>query len=140
MFALIFACLVIPLVAPLAVAQSSQADAPAGLTVVIVDVGQGDGIVVRAPNGQVHVLDAGSEGQGAAAMVPVINALQPTSYGYTVLSHFHTDHQGGLDDLLNSFAFQVALDRGDVNRASNSSINSYPVSYTHLTLPTIYSV
>jgi hypothetical protein len=30
-----------------------------------------------------------------------------------------------LDDLLNTFAFQVALDRGDVNRASNSSINSY---------------
>jgi len=105
--------------------QGSQADAPAGMTVVMVDVGQGDGMVVRAPDGQVHVFDAGSNGQGLASMVPVINSLSPTSYGYTVLSHFHSDHLGGLDTVLNTFPFQVALDRGDSNRASNSSINSY---------------
>ena len=108
-----------------AVAQTSHGDAPVGLTVVMVDVGQGDGLVVRASDGQVHVLDAGPEGQGIATMIPMINSLQPSSYGYTVLSHFHTDHQGGLDDVLNAFPFVAALDRGDVSRASNSSINSY---------------
>ena len=91
----------------------------------MVDVGQGDGMVVRAPNGQVHVFDAGPNGQGSASMLPVITSLSPTSYGYAVLSHFHTDHLGGLDTVLNTFPFQVALDRGDSNRASNSSINSY---------------
>lgn len=105
--------------------QGSQADAPQGMTIVLVDVGQGDGVVLRAPDGTVHVFDAGPEGQGFASMVPAINALQPTGYGFTVLSHFHTDHQGGLDDVLNTFAFQTALDRGDSNRSSNSSINSY---------------
>ncbi|MFT4516263.1 MAG: beta-lactamase superfamily II metal-dependent hydrolase [Planctomycetota bacterium] len=129
MLASMLALLVIPLAAspayPQGGVQGSQAHAPVGLTIVMVDVGQGDGIVVRAPDGQVHAFDAGPESQGLASMVPMINSLQPTSYGYTVLSHFHTDHQGGLDDLLNMFAFQVALDRGDANRASNSSINSY---------------
>ena len=103
----------------------SQAQAPVGLTVVMVDVGQGDGLVVRAPDGQVHVLDAGPEGEGIASMLPTIAALQPTGYGYSVLSHFHVDHLGGLDDVLLALPFQVALDRGDANRASNSSINSY---------------
>lgn len=105
--------------------QGSQADAPVGLTVVMVDVGQGDGLVVRAPDGQVHVFDAGREGEGIASMLPVISALQPNSYGFTVLSHFHNDHLGGLDEVLTALPFQAALDRGDVNRASNTSINSY---------------
>ncbi len=121
MLAPMLATLAITLCAP----QGSQADAPVGLTVVMVDVGQGDGLVVRAPDGQIHAFDAGPEGQGVASMVPMINSLQPTGYGFTVLSHFHTDHQGGLDDLLSTFPFQVALDRGDANRASNNSINSY---------------
>jgi beta-lactamase superfamily II metal-dependent hydrolase len=102
----------------------SLADAPVGLTVVMVDVGQGDGVVVRAPDGTVHVFDAGPEGAGVTQMLPAIAQLQPSGYGFTVLSHFHTDHIGGLDDVL-SLPFHTALDRGDVNRASNSSINSY---------------
>lgn len=95
------------------------------MTAVMVDVGQGDGLVLRAPDGQVHVFDAGPNGQGNASILPVINSLQPTGYGYTVMSHFHSDHLGGLDTVLNALPFQVALDRGDQNRASNSSINSY---------------
>lgn len=125
MLASLLALLAIPLAAPQSGPGTSHADAPLGLTVVMVDVGQGDGLVVRAPDGQVHCFDGGTESAGFSSIAPVINSLQATGYGYTVLSHFHTDHQGGLDSLLNAYPFQVALDRGDVNRASNSSINSY---------------
>ncbi len=107
------------------VPQGGQADAPVGLTVVIVDVGQGDGIVVKAPDGTVHVIDAGPPGEGTAAMLPVINSLQPTGYGFTFLSHFHIDHLGGLDEVLNSEPFTIAYDRGDVNRPSNGDVNNY---------------
>ncbi len=68
------------LVAP----QGGQPGAPAGLTIVVADVGQGDGVVVRAPDGTVHCLDAGKNGQGSAKMVPLIQSLQPSGYGYTV--------------------------------------------------------
>ncbi|HEU4419003.1 MAG TPA: MBL fold metallo-hydrolase, partial [Planctomycetota bacterium] len=117
------ACLAIALAVELP--QGSEADRPTGLTVVVVDVGQGDGIVVRAPDGRVHVIDAGPNGQGTAAVLPSINAVQPASYGFTFLSHFHDDHQGGLDEVLAALPFQFAYDRGDVNRPSNPGVNNY---------------
>lgn len=121
--------MLVPLLAALwlasaVVGQSSQADAPSGLTVMLVAVGQGDGIVIRAPNGQIHVVDAGPSGQGTAAMLPTIAGLMPTGYGFTFLSHFHVDHLGGLDEVL-ALPFQTALDRGDVNRPSNTDVNNY---------------
>ncbi|MBL9078050.1 MAG: lamin tail domain-containing protein [Planctomycetes bacterium] len=105
--------------------QGGGADAPVGLTVVVVDVGQGDGIVVRAPNGTVHLIDAGENGDGTTVMLPAISALQPTGYGFTFLSHFHDDHQGGLDEVLNALPFTTAYDRGDVNRPTTTSTNNY---------------
>jgi beta-lactamase superfamily II metal-dependent hydrolase len=106
-------------------AQGSWADAPVGLTVMLVNVGQGDGIVVRSPSGQIHVIDAGPGGQGTVSMLPAIAALAPLSYGYTFLSHFHEDHVGGLDEVLLALPFQFAIDRGDVNRPSNTWNNNY---------------
>lgn len=100
--------------------QGGEADRPVGLTVVVVNVGQGDGVVVRAPTGQIHVVDAGPNGQGTAAVLPVVDSLQPVSYGFTFLSHFHDDHQGGLDEVL-ARPFQLAYDRGDLRRTNTSS-------------------
>ena len=108
-----------------ALPQGSQGDAPVGLTVVIVDVGQGDGIVVKAPDGTVHVVDAGPTGRGISAMLPAIAGLQPTGYGYTFLSHFHEDHAGGLDEVLNALPFTAAVDRGDVNRPTTQNVTQY---------------
>ncbi len=101
--------------------QGGEGSPPVGLTVVVVDVGQGDGIVLRAPNGTVHVVDAGPDGQGVAAVLPVITALAPTGYGHTFLSHFHDDHQGGLDEVLVARPFALAYDRGDLRRTNTSA-------------------
>ncbi len=109
--ALITAILLLP--------QGEQ-DRPVGMTVVVVDVGQGDGVVVRAPDGTVHVVDAGPPGEGSASILPTISALQPTGYGYTFLSHFHDDHQGGMDEVL-ARPFLLAYDRGDLRRTNTSA-------------------
>lgn len=101
--------------------QGGEGSPPTGLTVVVVDVGQGDGLVVRAPDGTVHVVDAGPNGQGTVAMLPVLNSLQPTGYGATFLTHFHDDHQGGLDEVLAGRPFLFAYDRGDLRRTNTSS-------------------
>ncbi|MCR9248487.1 MAG: lamin tail domain-containing protein [bacterium] len=106
--------------AVLALPQNGEADPPVGLTVVLVDVGQGDGVVIRAPNGTIHCLDGGPNGQGSSSVNPVIAQLQPTGYGFTFLTHFHDDHQGGLDELLITRPFQFAYDRGDLRRTSQS--------------------
>ncbi len=107
------------------VCQGGQADPPVGLTVVMVAVGQGDGLVIQSPDGKVHVVDAGLNGQGTASMLPAIASLAPTGYGFTFMSHFHTDHMGGLDEVLNAHPFTTALDRGDVNRPTNTDTNNY---------------
>ncbi len=105
--------------------QGSEADAPVGVTIVVVAVGQGDGIVVRAPDGQVHVIDAGPPGAGTAFVLPVVDGLQPQSYGYTFLTHYHDDHMGGMDEVL-ARPFQLACDRGDLRRLSATpSMTSY---------------
>lgn len=101
--------------------QGGEGSPPTGLTVVMVNVGQGDGLIVRAPNGAIHVVDAGPNGQGTAAMLPNITALAPVSYGYTFLSHFHDDHQGGMDEVLLARSFTYAYDRGDVRRTNTST-------------------
>ena len=105
--------------------QGVGGQAPDGLTVVVADVGQGDGVVIQAPDGVVHCIDAGPNGQGAATMLPLITSLQPTGYGYVVCSHYHSDHLGGLDTVLNALPFQVVLDRGNVSVGGTSSFNSY---------------
>lgn len=105
--------------------QGNLADPPVGLTVVVCAVGQGDGIVLRAPDGTVHVVDAGPGGQGTITMLPTIAQLAPSGYGFSFLSHFHEDHLGGLDEVLNALPLQFAYDRGDLNRASGTAINNY---------------
>lgn len=95
------------------------------MTVVFVDVGQGSGAVIRSPDGTVHVFDAGPNGMGSAAMIPVINSLAPTAYGACFISHFHTDHHGGMDEVLNAFPFVDSYDRGDVARPTNQTTNTY---------------
>ena len=120
MWTAILAC---ALAAPLA--QGDEAQAPQGMTVVLADVGQGDGVVIRAPDGTVHVVDAGPNGQGSATILPLIQSLQPSGYGYTVCSHFHADHLGGLDTVLAALPFHTALDRGSVSTPTTASFNSY---------------
>ena len=113
---------------------------PGGLKIVVVDVGQGSGLVLRTPDGTIHVVDAGFDGSGTAAMLPIIQSLQPQSFGFTFLSHHHSDHSGGLDEVLNAHPFTLAYDRGDVSRPSNVYVSRYlAAAGTRRRLPTLGS-
>jgi beta-lactamase superfamily II metal-dependent hydrolase len=75
--------------------------APAGgqaVRIQVIDVGQADGILVRTPNGQWILIDAG---QGT-----LLADSLPTQFGVSRLalavgSHRHRDHIGGMDHVLN---------------------------------------
>ncbi|MEZ5965684.1 MAG: lamin tail domain-containing protein [Planctomycetota bacterium] len=99
---------------------------PEGLTIVIVDVGQGSGMVIHTPDGTVHLIDAGNDGQGTSILVPLLRSFQPASYGYTFLTHYHLDHAGGLDEVLtnSTVPFQLCYDRGDT-AASGTAYTTY---------------
>lgn len=127
-----------------ALLPQGEQDRPTGLTVIMVNVGQGDGIVLRAPDGTIHVVDAGPDGEGTAAMLPAIVGLQPTGYGFTFLTHFHDDHQGGMDEVLQR-PFLLAYDRGDVRRTNTSSsttnyLNAAGVRRRSITVGSVYQL
>ena len=65
--------------------------------IVACDVGQGDGLVMRTAPHHAVVVDVGPEGGGMGAC---LDRLGVRSIDLLVLTHFHADHVGGLEDAL----------------------------------------
>lgn len=70
---------------------------PDGWVLAMCDVGQGDGVVLRAGDGSAVVVDAGPD---PALMDGCLDRLGITSVPLVVLSHFHADHVDGLAGVL----------------------------------------
>lgn len=81
----------------------------AGWRIAACDVGQGDGVVVRAGGGQAVVIDVGPPQSG---MVTCLRQLKVTAIPLLVLTHFHADHVGSLDEVLTDFPVSVILAPG----------------------------
>lgn len=72
----------------------SMVDQAAALTIHMVDVGQGDGMLVKTPSGVVIAIDGGPDRSGSYA--DYIKKLGITKIDYVILSHAHSDHYTGL--------------------------------------------
>ena len=72
---------------------------PGDLEIHMIDVGQGDGFVVVSPDGFVMAVDAGPGGSWSALSAAML-AYGFVEIDYTLVSHLHEDHLGGMDDLL----------------------------------------
>jgi beta-lactamase superfamily II metal-dependent hydrolase len=70
------------------------------LTVDFLDVGQGDSILIRSPEGKTALIDAGPTRDGA------VRALQRKgieSLDLVIVSHHHSDHYGGMAQVVHDF-------------------------------------
>ena len=79
------------------------------LHLTVLDVGQGDGLVVRSPNGRVWVVDAGGFPDSTLDMGEAVVGPFLWSEGYrhvdgAVATHPHPDHVGGLPFVSRVFA------------------------------------
>jgi competence protein ComEC len=79
------------------------------LHLTVLDVGQGDALVVRSPHGRVMVVDAGGawEGRldlGEAVVGPYLWTQGVLRLDRLVLTHAHPDHVGGAPFLVRSFS------------------------------------
>jgi len=74
--------------------------------VVACDVGQGDGLVMRTAPHHAVVVDVGPAGGGMSAC---LDRLGIDRVDLLVLTHFHADHVGGLDEVLASRPVARAL-------------------------------
>lgn len=72
------------------------------LQVHVLDVSQGDSILIISPEGKVVLIDAGDEKNGQA----VVDALRRNNVqqiDYFIVTHTHPDHIGGAADVLSNF-------------------------------------
>ena len=77
------------------------------VAVTFLDVGQGDAIVIRAPDGRFAMIDA-----GRGSPLRQLTRLGVDELALLVATHAHVDHIGGLDDVLTARPVETYLDNG----------------------------
>jgi beta-lactamase superfamily II metal-dependent hydrolase len=88
----------------------------ADLEIHCIDVGQGDCTLVISPTGGTLLFDAGWNGRGNDTVIPYLQSLGIDALDYVSCSHYHADHIGGTDEVVNSLGIDsvrvAVLDRG----------------------------
>lgn len=79
---------------------------PGGLRIEMLDIGQGDAILVRSGSGRSLLIDVGPPGGGIADAVASTGMDRLDA---VVLTHLDIDHVGGLQDVLDRFEVRSVL-------------------------------
>ncbi len=85
----------------------------AGVTITVLDVGQGDATLVQSTSGMTLLFDGGPSSAAQGAILPYLTSLGVETLDYIVVSHYHADHIGGVAAVYNrTGATQGVWDRG----------------------------
>lgn len=95
------------LAALLAAAAPLHAQDSAAVRLTFLDVGQGDAILVRSPEGKTALIDA-----GPGSIVRQLRTLGVDTIDIAVASHAHADHIGGMAEVLARFPVRYYMDNG----------------------------
>lgn len=75
------------------------------LSVIMIDVGQGDAFLIKLPDGKTILIDAGSSqfnyDNGARVIIPLLDYFGISKIDYGIISHMDTDHFAGFVSLVN---------------------------------------
>ena len=73
------------------------------LSVLMIDVGQGDSFLIKFPNGKTALVDAGNTtiffDNGERVILPLLNYLGIKKIDYGIVTHIDSDHYGGFVSL-----------------------------------------
>ena len=87
-----------------------------GLALHFLDVGQGDGAVLRTPAGRWVVIDAGPRTEhgdaGRRVVVPFLVSHRVRDLALLIVSHAHADHLGGIPSVLDRFPAALVVEPG----------------------------
>jgi len=79
---------------------------PGNVSIEFLDVGQGDSILIRSPEGKTALIDAGP----GRAVIDLLRARRVARLDLVVVSHHHNDHYGGMAEVIRDFRPRVFLD------------------------------
>ena len=88
------------------------------LRVSLLDVGQGDAILIVAPGGKTALMDAGNPGNGKK----IFEAMRRHNVDHIdlmIATHAHADHIGGADEVINGTTVSTVLDSKVPNTTKN---------------------
>lgn len=80
-----------------------------GVVVDMLDIGQGDAILIRTPAGKTILIDAGDRGGN---VVSQLKALGVDHLDMAIATHPHADHVGSMEAVIRAFPPKLYLDNG----------------------------
>ncbi len=100
--------------------RKEQPPPPSGdeLQVHVLDVGQGDSILIVSPTGKTVLVDAGVPGSGKAILA-ALNRYGVKNIDLFIATHPHADHIGAADEVIRAVQTQAVLDSGVTNTTKN---------------------
>jgi beta-lactamase superfamily II metal-dependent hydrolase len=99
--------------------------------VYFIDIGQGASTLIVSPTGKSLLVDGGPTGQGTQKVVPLLTSLGITRLDYSVLTHYHIDHDDGLTETINAGKgpLSAAYDNGDTTPLAPPNTGSTKTAY-----------
>ena len=85
----------------------TPAQDPGRIELIFLDVGQGDALIVRSPEGNVALIDA-----GRGWLIGQLGAHGIDSIDVAIATHPHADHIGGMVDVLHDLPVKTYIDNG----------------------------
>ena len=82
------------------------------MTVQFLDVGQGDAILIKYPNGKTALVDAGRSDSAIAAALTAANITKIDTF---IATHPDADHVGGADFVLKNYGVKKVIDSGQTH-------------------------
>ncbi len=80
-----------------------------GLTITFVDVGQGDCVFIKAPNGKTMLVDCGEGDSFDHLLKPFLISQKVIALDALVASHYHSDHIGAADEIFDTFGVKSLI-------------------------------
>jgi len=92
----------------------------------VLDVGQGDGMLIQSPADTLVMFDAGDNGYGNSTVWPILrDSLHSRHLHYTIASHYHSDHIGGIDEVIGAMGGSDSVKVAGFDRGSSYASGTY---------------
>jgi competence protein ComEC len=111
---------------------------PGQVELMFLDVGQGDAILIRSPEGKVALIDAGPSPE----IVADLRRHRIEAIDIAIASHAHADHIGGMEQVIRSIPVTYYMDNGVPHTTATytslmQAIQSSDITYLEATARTI---